>query len=120
MPDPSSKSSMGSKCCLTLWHKQLFCQWSRPSFQENNYNTGVNISCVFVFSADVHISVVFGSEELWAVAALVAAWIMERLNVIHHSVPPRGCLSTKEALVLNQTHRSFNLLNNLIHPGQVA
>ena len=78
------------------------------------------ISCVFVLSADVHISIVFGREKLWTIAALVAARIVQCLNVIGHCVPSRGGLSTQEALELNQTLRSFNLLNTLIHSGQVA
>lgn len=73
-----------------------------------------------MLSTDVHISVVFGREKLWTVAALVAARIVQRLNVIGHCVPSRGGLSAQEALELNQTLRSFNLLNTLIHSGQVA
>ena len=78
------------------------------------------ISCVFVLSTDVHISIVFGREKLRTIAALVAARIVQRLNVIGHCVPSRGGLSAQEALELNQTLRSFNLLNTLIHSGQVA
>ena len=85
-----------------------------------HYNSEVYTSCVFVLSADVHISIIFGREKLRTVAALVAARIMQCLNVIRHCVPSWGCLSTQEALELNQTPRSFNLLNTLIHPGQVA
>ena len=101
-------------------------EWTLPmftTFQSRcllHYNPEVCTSCVFVLSADVHISIIFGREKLWTVAALVAAWIMQCLNVIRHCVPSWGCLSTQEALVLNQTLRSFNLLNTLIHPGQVA
>ena len=96
---------------------QLFV-WTLPSASPLRcYNTTL---CVFVLSADVHISIIFGGKKLRTVAALVAARIMQCLNVIRHCVPSCGCLSTQEALELNQTPGSFNLLNTLIHPGQVA
>ena len=98
--------------------KPPFRVWTLSNF--TNSQSRCYISCVFVLSADVHISIVSGGEKLWTIAALVAAWIVQCLNVIGHCVPSRGGLSTQEALELNQTLRSFNLLNTLIHPGQVA
>ena len=50
----------------------------------------------------------------------MTAGIVQCLYVIGHCVPSRGNLSTQEALELNQTLRSFNLVNTLIHPGEVA
>ena len=73
-----------------------------------------------MLSANVHIPIVSGREKLRTIAALVTAGIVQCLYVIGHCVPSRGSLSTQEALELNQTLRSFNLLNTLIHPGQVA
>ena len=91
-----------------------------PSYDQPQYKKRPYTLCIFMLSTDVHISIVFWGETLRTVTALVAAWIMQCFNMIHHCVPPRGCLSTDEALVLNQTIWSFNLLNTLIQAGQVA
>ena len=91
-----------------------------PSYDQPQYKKRPYTLCIFMLSTDVHISIVFWGETLRTVTALVAAWIMQCLNMIHHCVPPRRCLSTDKALVLNQTIWSFNLLNTLIQAGQVA